>query len=150
MSEKTIVRKGSCHCGAVEFEAQLPEVLTGSRCNCSICARKGILMIYAPLEAVRITRGEDDLTCYRFNTMVARHYFCSHCGIHTFHQTRSDPDKYAINAETLEGVRSYEDFEDVPVYDGVHHSKDNAGVRRKAGTLKFVASPDGNWNEDHG
>jgi hypothetical protein len=138
MADEAMIRNGSCHCGAVKFEvAFLSPQLDGSRCNCSICAMKGAVMVYVPLEALRVTEGEDSLACYRFNTGVAKHHFCSHCGIHCFHQARSDPDKYAINAACLEGVSPY-DFTEIPVGDGVHHSLDHGGVRRQFGTLRFV------------
>ena len=140
-------RKGSCHCGKVQFEVELPGELHGSRCNCSICAMKGAVMVYAPLEALKVTQGEDSLSCYRFNTGVARHYFCSNCGIHCFHQARSNPDQYAINAACLEGVSPY-DFAEIPVGDGVHHSLDHGGVRRLFGTLRFEPAADGASNED--
>lgn len=103
-------------------------------------------MVYAPLAALRVTSGEDALSCYRFNTGVAQHWFCSTCGIHCFHQARSDPHLYAISAATLDGVAVYEDFAIVPVADGTHHSLDNGGVRRMAGVLQFEPSPDGEWN----
>jgi len=142
----SMVRRGSCHCGAVTFEATFPdERLIGSRCNCSICAMKGAVMVYLPVEAVRVTGGQDLLSCYQFNTMAAKHHFCSRCGIHLFHQARSDPDKYAINASTLEGVRPYEEFPEVPVFDGQRHSHDNDGVRRQAGVMRFEATPDKVW-----
>lgn len=145
MSEM-VTRKGTCHCGAVQFEVEFPsEELVGSRCNCSICAFKGAVMVYVPVEAVTVTLGRDDLACYQFNTKVAKHHFCKHCGIHCFHQARSDPEKYAINAATLEGVRPYEDFAEVPVFDGQHHSKDNEGRRLQAGTLRFEPTPDLAW-----
>lgn len=35
--------QGSCHCGAVRFEAE-GEIGTATACNCSMCQRKGILM----------------------------------------------------------------------------------------------------------
>ena len=142
------VRKGSCHCGTVRFEARFPsEELHGSRCNCSICAMKGAVMVYLPLDAVTVTQGADSLACYSFNTGVAKHHFCAKCGIHCFHQARSDPDKYAINAATLEGVRVYEDFPVMPVGDGQNHSLDNNGVRRMAGVLRFEPSEDGSWGD---
>ncbi|WAT18645.1 GFA family protein [Aurantiacibacter sp. MUD11] len=139
-------RKGSCHCGAVRFEAEFAdERLVPSRCNCSICAMKGAAMVYLPVGAVTVTKGEDALSCYRFNTMAAKHHFCSNCGIHVFHQARSDPDKFAINSSTLEGVRPYEDFPEMPVFDGQRHSDDNDGVRRQAGILRFEATPGKVW-----
>ena len=142
----TTTRNGACHCGTVRFTVDFPdERLVGSRCNCTICAMKGALMVYVPLEAVTVTGGADALACYQFNTMVAKHHFCRTCGIHCFHQTRSDPDKYAINAVTLEGVRPYEDFPEVPVFNGQRHSGDNGGVRTQAGWLRFSETPGEAW-----
>jgi hypothetical protein len=136
------MRSGGCHCGTVRFEAVLPQVLTPSRCNCSICAKKGTAAVYVPLADLTVTSGKDALSCYRFNTQVAQHWFCSHCGIHCFHQARSDPNLYAISAACLDGVAVYEDFAAVPVNDGVRHVLDNGGVRRTAGVLRFEKSDD--------
>ena len=141
-----IVRNGSCHCGSVRFTVEFPdETLRGSRCNCTICAMKGAVMTYVPLEAVTVTQGDDSLACYSFNTGVAKHHFCKTCGIHCFHQPRSDPDLYAVNAATLEGVRPYEDFPEISVNNGQTHQLDNGGVRLLAGTLRFTPSADGKW-----
>lgn len=134
---ETQIRKASCHCGQVQFEAEMPAELKPTRCNCSICAKKGVAMIYVPLAALRVMAGEDMLNCYQFNTRVAKHYFCSNCGIQCYHQPRSDPSKYAINAACIEGVAVYEDFARMAVNDGVHHILDNDGVRRTAGFLNF-------------
>jgi hypothetical protein len=139
-------RKGSCHCGTVTFDAEFPdERLVPSRCNCSICAMKGAVMVYVPVEALTVTGGQDELSCYRFNTMAAKHHFCSRCGIHLFHQARSDPDKFAINASTLEDVRPYEDFAEVPVFNGQRHVNDHGGERTQAGWLRFEATPGKVW-----
>jgi len=53
---------------------------------------------------LEILRGEDKLTLYRWNTRVARHYFCSACGIYTHHQRRTDPSICGFNLGCLEGV----------------------------------------------
>ncbi|NBU89174.1 MAG: GFA family protein, partial [Betaproteobacteria bacterium] len=37
------------------------------------------------------------LRLYQFNTKIAKHYFCSNCGIYTHHQRRSFPDQYGYN-----------------------------------------------------
>ena len=145
------LRNGACHCEAVQFEAEVPEPLAGSRCNCSICAMKGAVMVYVPMAALRITAGEGGtkqngaLACYSFNTGAAKHYFCQNCGIHCFHQARSDPHLFAINAAVLEGVDVYRDFPEIAVADGQRHSLDNAGVRYQAGILRFEPSPGGMW-----
>lgn len=150
MSEETSIRQCRCHCGAVRFEAELPRELQASRCNCSICAMKGAAMVYLSVEKLRVTEGEETLACYRFNTMVAQHHFCSHCGIHCFHQARSNPEAYAVNAACIEGVHPYEDFPEIAVYDGVRHSKDHGGAKRQAGILRFTPSPGSEWGEEHG
>ncbi|ANN68556.1 GFA family protein [Bordetella bronchialis] len=98
---------GSCHCGAVRFEVTTP-LLPATRCDCSLCRRKGALMSPAlPRADLRILAGEDALTLYQFNTRVARHYFCKHCGIYPFHQTRTDPSRWRVNLGCLEGVDVY-------------------------------------------
>ena len=133
-------RNGACHCGAVKFTVDLPVELRGARCDCSICSAKGAVTVGAPLAALEVIQGEDKLTLYRFNTGVAKHYFCSVCGVYTFHQRRSDPETYGINAACL-GLSPYHDFPDVAVVDGVHHARDT-GQMRLAGRLRFEPNPD--------
>ena len=106
-STNTTSWKGSCHCGAVKFEVSTA-IEPAGRCNCSLCRRKGALMS-PPFEARELTivEGEDSLTLYQFNTRVAKHYFCKHCGIYPFHQTRRDPARWRVNLGCLEGVDVY-------------------------------------------
>ena len=140
---KTIIREGGCHCGTVRYRAQVPDPLKGGRCNCSICAIKGVVMVRVPLAALEVTHGAERLACYQFNTMVAKHWFCPVCGIHVYHQARSAPDTYGINAATLDGVCPYADFPEVTVHDGVHHMKDHGGMLQAAGTLRFTPADPG-------
>jgi hypothetical protein len=95
--------EGGCHCGRVRFRvaADLEGV---TECNCSICARKGFLHLIVPPGQFELLRGRDDLTTYTFNTGVAQHTFCRHCGIHAFYVPRSDPDKIDVNVRCLDGV----------------------------------------------
>jgi hypothetical protein len=98
---------GACHCGAVKFEVRTP-VEPASRCNCSLCRRRGALMSPAfAADQLKIVSGEDALTMYQFNTRVAKHYFCRHCGIYPFHQTRTNPKLWRVNLGCLEGVDPY-------------------------------------------
>lgn len=94
---------GGCHCGRVRFRvtAALDRV---SECNCSICTKKGILHLIVPRDRFELLAGADELTTYEFNTRVAKHRFCRHCGIHSFYVPRSDPDKIDVNARCLDGV----------------------------------------------
>jgi len=115
---------GSCHCGLVKFEVELPGgAVEPRRCNCSMCRRRGAITAAVALDALKVVEGEEYLSLYQFNTMTAKHYFCSKCGIYTHHQKRSNPEQYGFNIACLEGVDPFE-FRDVPVYDGINHLAD--------------------------
>lgn len=93
---------GGCHCGRVRFEVEAPAELEAVDCNCSICAKAGYLHLIVPAARFRLLRGEDDLSEYRFNTGVARHRFCRHCGIKSFYIPRSHPDGVDVNLRCLD------------------------------------------------
>src|SRR5438552_13013273 len=95
--------EGGCHCGRVRFRVTGNLDLT-SECNCSICTKKGILHLIVPPEDFEVISGRDDLTTYRFNTGIAQHTFCRHCGIHPFYVPRSHPDKIDVNVRCLDDV----------------------------------------------
>ncbi len=92
---------GSCHCGAIRFEIDV-EITDIYTCDCSLCAKKNALMTTVPEDRFKLLQGEDKLTLYQWNARIARHYFCSVCGIYPFHRKRSAPDHYGINVMCLE------------------------------------------------
>ncbi len=119
------VHKASCHCGAVQFKLTLPNGIEDPRrCDCSMCRRRGAIVASVALDGIRIIKGRDKLRLYQFNTMTAKHYFCSVCGIYTHHQSRSNPKQYGFNVACLEGVNPFE-LENVPTNDGVNHPADS-------------------------
>ena len=96
---------GGCHCGKVRYEAttDLGRVIS---CNCSICSKKGLLLVFVKPDQFRITAGEGDLTEYRFNKKKIQHLFCPVCGIQSFARG-SAPDgqpMYAVNVRCLDDV----------------------------------------------
>lgn len=116
--------KATCHCGAVALEVTLSNGLeTARRCDCSFCARRGAIVVSAPLDGVRVVRGADTLTLYQWGTGTAKHWFCSVCGIYTHHQRRSNPNEYGINVANIEGVNP-RDLGEVPWSDGINHPSD--------------------------
>ncbi len=116
--------KATCHCGAVELELHLPNgIIDPRRCDCSLCRRRGAIMASASLSDIKIIKGHDSLKLYQFNTYIAKHYFCSNCGVYTHHQRRSSPEEYGYNVGCLEGVNPFE-IENIPTNDGVNHPLD--------------------------
>jgi len=138
MAHDTKVLTGGCHCGAVRFKATLSDGFNSvRRCTCSYCRMRGAVVAMADIGGVEILQGEDALTSYRFHTGTAQHFFCSRCGIYTYHQRRSDQTSYAVNVACLDGVSPF-DFAEVPVTDGVNHPGDTGNPPRRAGTLRFI------------
>ena len=92
-----------CHCGAVRFEADLPEPpVPALACNCSVCRMTGFLHIVVPHERFELVSGRDALTSYRFGTGTAEHLFCRRCGVKSFYQPRSHPNAWSVNANCVD------------------------------------------------
>ena len=117
---------GSCHCGSVKFELDLPDGLVQlRRCDCSMCRRRGAIVASVPLTGISILTGKGNLKLYQFNTNTAKHYFCGECGIYTHHQRRSNPTQYGFNVACLEGINPLK-LDTPPTLDGVNHPADHA------------------------
>ena len=93
---------GGCHCGRVRFEVDAPADIEAYRCNCSICRMTGHLHLHVSAKDFRLLSGKDDLTTYTFNTGVARHHFCRHCGVKSFYVPRSHPEGISVNVNCLD------------------------------------------------
>jgi hypothetical protein len=92
---------GQCHCGRIRFsiETVLDKAV---RCNCSICLRKGMLYHRVAPENLEHLTPLEDASLYQFGSMIAKHYFCPVCGIHTFNRPRAAPHLYSVNVNCLE------------------------------------------------
>ena len=92
---------GSCHCGAIRFsiEAVIDKVTV---CNCSMCAKKGVLHHRVTPDNFQLLSGADALVTYRFGTGVAQHHYCPRCGIHVFARPRAAPHLYTVNVRCLD------------------------------------------------
>jgi hypothetical protein len=60
------------------------------------------LHLIVPADRFRLLAGRNDLTTYTFNTGVAQHHFCKHCGVKSFYVPRSHPDGVSVNARCLD------------------------------------------------
>jgi hypothetical protein len=75
-----------------------------SQCSCTMCTKKGIYHLPVFPDEFELLRGKNALTVYTFETGVAQHPFCSHCGMHPFYIPRSQPHKVTVNARCLDGI----------------------------------------------
>eukprot|EP00960_Hanusia_phi_P054473 762669-Hanusia_phi.AAC.1 len=91
-------------------------------CNCTVCYMRRNTHFVVPLSRFRIIQGEECLTTYRYNTQVAKHTFCSTCGISCFYYPRSNPDGVAITLWCLDRRIVEDDEFDVEIrnFDGLH------------------------------
>tara|TARA_B100000767_G_scaffold224545_1_gene213646 strand:+ start:102 stop:464 length:363 start_codon:yes stop_codon:yes gene_type:complete len=118
------MKKLKCHCGAVEAEINVSNNLEKIlRCNCSICKRKGTIMSMVKNENFKITKGEETLKLYQFHTKVAKHYFCSICGIYTHHNPRANPAMTGFNVGCIDDIDIFK-IENVSINDGQNHPLD--------------------------
>ena len=82
-------------------------------------------MATAQLAELIVTKGADKLSLYKWNTRVARHYFCSICGIYTHHQRRKNPNEYGYNVACIEGI-DLASLGDIPMTDGISMSVESS------------------------
>jgi hypothetical protein len=120
---------GSCHCRAVTFEVELPDLIECERCNCSICAKSGLVQFIMPKRNFVLLKGEDAISTYTFNTGVAQHTFCKICGVKAFYTPRSNPDGVSINIAALDTLPNTVKVVD---FDGQNWEKNAAALAYKS------------------
>ena len=117
---------GSCHCGAVRFEADIDLAQGTSKCNCSICTKARFWKAVVPAAAFRLIQGADRLSDYQFGGSTGagiHHFFCGRCGVKPFgrgHHEQLGGTFYAVNVACLDATD--EELAEAPVVfqDGRH------------------------------
>ena len=74
-------------------------------------------------EEFEIIKGRNKLKLYQFHTKVAKHYFCSDCGIYTHHNPRSNPAMTGFNLGCVDEIDTLK-LENVLINDGLNHPLD--------------------------
>ena len=117
------MKKLKCHCGLIEAEINIDNLNKILRCNCSLCKRKGSIMSMVKNEDFKVVKGEENLRLYQFHTNVAKHFFCSKCGIYTHNNPRSNPSMTGFNVGCIDEIDSFK-LKDVLINDGNNHPLD--------------------------
>lgn len=114
---------GSCHCGAVRYQAEIDLSEGTFKCNCSICAKARNWLVVVPAGRFRLLAGEAELTEYQFGARRIHHLFCRRCGVRPFGWSTAEASGkfYAVNVASLDDVDLAE-LIDAPVafVDGRH------------------------------
>ena len=111
---------GSCHCGAIQFSVPRDlDIGAVRRCDCSLCKRRGAVMLACPIEDVKIEQAAEHLIHCKWKTKVATHHFCSNCGIMTHHQRGTTPEICGISVGCIDEL-DYRSFQDVPMNNGIN------------------------------
>ncbi|HEV7694564.1 MAG TPA: GFA family protein [Hyphomonadaceae bacterium] len=100
------IHSGSCHCGAVKYEADVDLAQPVMSCNCSHCSRKGFLLTFIAPEKFDLKTPDAPLSEYKFNKHNIAHLFCPTCGVEAFARgTRPDgQSRIAVNVRCLPDV----------------------------------------------
>ena len=73
---------GSCHCGAIQFEADLDLEKGTGKCNCTFCWKVRNWSIGIKPDAFRLVAGAASLGDYSRHP-AGHHGFCKTCGVRT-------------------------------------------------------------------
>ena len=74
--------QANCQCGAIIFVFKAPAVhhCNVISCTCSICSKKGYLMVHSQRVSMVFQTGEDRLCSYFIKDENTCHKFCEICG----------------------------------------------------------------------
>ena len=74
---------GSCHCGAVRYEADIDLAQGTSKCNCTFCMKTRSWKAFVKPPSFRVLSGSDNIKGYHKHPLASLTYFCDVCGVRT-------------------------------------------------------------------
>lgn len=82
MATKTY--KGSCHCGAVKYQADIDLSKGTMKCNCHLCTKMRSWKVFIKPEGFKLIFGADQVSEYHGKNPTAQRFFCKTCGIYLY------------------------------------------------------------------
>lgn len=124
---------GSCHCGAVRYQADIDLAEGTTRCNCSICAKARAWFVFVKADRFRLIAGADALADYRWTAPgqpepFLHFQFCKTCGVRVF--ARGEKSEalgaafYAVAVASLDDADADELAGKIKYIDGRHDRYD--------------------------
>jgi len=75
--------EGSCHCGAIRYEADIDLSNGTGRCNCTFCLKARAWATFVKPGAFRLAAGSGSGVPYHKHPEAPVKYHCDRCGVHT-------------------------------------------------------------------
>ena len=108
---------GSCDCGTVKFEVTT-KITKISKCNCHICTK--IRNNSSPSRTKSI-QSNIWKRWFIFASILyndCETFFCKHCGIHSFYNPRTHPEKISVNVRCLDDFDLKKEAPIIVTFDG--------------------------------
>jgi hypothetical protein len=102
---------GSCHCGAVQYEADIDFSQGTSKCNCTFCTKARLWAVMVKPSAFRLLAGRSELSDYYKPGGAVHHLFCRNCGIRAFSEGYLDAvggEFVTVNVACLDNIEARE------------------------------------------
>ena len=93
--------QGSCHCGAVRFEADIDLAQGTNKCNCTICTKTRNWNVIIKPDAFRLLSGEDALDRLPVRQQGGSPPVLQHCGVRSFERGYIEGDRRRLRVVKL-------------------------------------------------
>jgi hypothetical protein len=120
---------GSCHCGAVKYQASIDLTRGTAKCNCTFCLKARAWKAFVQPAAFRLLDGADRLVSYHAHPQAPEKLHCAVCGVRTHERGNADymgGEFVAVFVNTLDDAAA-DELVAAPVRysDGLHNNWQN-------------------------